>query len=302
MILLTGATGTIGSALLRRLTTEPRPVRCLVRDPRRLGDQRVRVQIALGDLADPASFRNALRGVDTVVHLAASIRDQPRASIEELNAMATLRLVRAAERAGARRFLFFSAMGATHHSRTRFFRAKALAQDAVERSALESTVFRPSIVYTPGDPWLTLLERFSYLPAVPVSGSGDALFQPIWAEDVADCVMAALSNGAGSPDGIELAGPETLSYDDIVRTVLRASGRRRRLLHLPLPAVRAALRLLRAIGGPHVFATWEEAELMEEPMTSRQGTGDAEALGVRPLPMAHVLGATNGRPRAAAGG
>ena len=122
MILLTGATGTVGSALLRRLTAEPRPVRCLVRDPRRLGDQRVHVQIALGDLADPASFRNALRGVDTVVHLAASIRDQPRASIEELNAMATLRLVRAAERAGASRFMFFSAIGATHHSRTRFFR------------------------------------------------------------------------------------------------------------------------------------------------------------------------------------
>jgi uncharacterized protein YbjT (DUF2867 family) len=95
VILLTGATGTVGSALLRRLTAEGRPVRALVRDQRRLGDQRVRVQIALGDLADPPSFRNALRGVDTVVHLAASIRDQPLASIEELNALATLRLVRA---------------------------------------------------------------------------------------------------------------------------------------------------------------------------------------------------------------
>src|ERR687885_1792772 len=103
MILLTGATGTIGSALLRRLTAGGEPVRCLVRDPRRLGDQRVRVQIALGDLASPASFRNALRGVDTVIHLGASIRDQPLGSIEELNAVATMRLVRAAERSGVRR-------------------------------------------------------------------------------------------------------------------------------------------------------------------------------------------------------
>ena len=95
LILLTGATGTVGSALLRRLTAAGEPVRCLVRDPRGLGDQRVRVQIALGDLADPPSFRNALRGVDTVIHLAASIRDQPHASIEELNAVATLRLVKA---------------------------------------------------------------------------------------------------------------------------------------------------------------------------------------------------------------
>jgi len=291
MILLTGATGTVGSALLRRLTAAGEPVRCLVRDPRRLGEQRVRVQIALGDLANPASFRNALRGVDTVVHLAASIRDQPRASIEELNAMATLRLLRAAERAGARRFVFFSAMSATHHSRSRFFRAKALAQEAAEDSRLETAVFCPSIVYAPGDPWLTLLERFSYLPAIPISGSGRALYQPIWAEDVADCVIAVLADSGSDRREFELAGPETLSYDDIVRVAMRPTGRRRPLIHVPLPVVRASLRLLRRILGPHVFATWEEAELWEEPMTTRRGTADAEELGVRPLPMAAVLGA-----------
>jgi uncharacterized protein YbjT (DUF2867 family) len=290
MILLTGATGTIGSALLRRLTGAGEPVRCLVRDPRRLGDHRVRVQIAMGDLADPPSFRHALRGVNTVVHLAATIRDEPHASIEELNAVATLRLVRAAERAGARRFVFFSAMGARHHSRTRFFRAKALARQAVEGSSMETTVFSPSIVYSPGDPWLTLLERFSYLPAIPVSGSGRALYQPIWAEDVADCVVAALMASGPRKRAFELAGPETLSYDEIVRVAMRPTGRRRRLAHVPLPLVRLSLRALRKLGGPKVFATWEEAELMEEPMTSSRGTADAEALGVRPLRMASVLG------------
>jgi uncharacterized protein YbjT (DUF2867 family) len=288
VILLTGATGTVGTALLRRLTAEGRPVRALVRDQRRLGDQRVRVQIALGELADPPSFRNALRGVDTVVHLAASIRDQPRGSIEELNALATLRLLRAAERAGVERFVFFSAMNATHHSRTRFFRAKALAEEAVEESPLATTVFRPSIVYSPGDPWLTLLGRLSRLPAMPVSGSGRALYQPVWAEDVAGAVMAALSNGGSG--SYELAGPDVLSYDDIVRTVLRTSHRRRRLVHVPLPIVRASLHVLRRVGGPKVFATWEEAELMEEPMTTERGTADIEKLGVSPLPMPAVLG------------
>ncbi len=279
MILLTGATGTVGSALLRRLTADGHPVRALVREQRRLGDQRVRVQIALGDLSDPPSFRNALRGVDTVVHRAASIRDQPRGSIEELNAVATLRLVRAAERAGVRRFVFFSAMGASHHSRTRFFRAKALAEEAVEESSLETTVFRPSLVYAPGDPWLTLLDRLSRLPAMPVSGSGDALYQPVWAEDVAEAVMNALDRTGST---FELAGPEVLSYDDIVRTFLRAARRRRRLVHVPLPLVRASLRVLR-------FATWDEAELMEEPMVSERGTADIEQLGVDPLSMPAVL-------------
>lgn len=296
MILLTGATGTIGAPLVRRMTAAGMRVRCLVRDPRRLGSQRVRVQIALGDLANPASFRNAMRGVKTVVHLGAAIRDQPAGSIEELNAVATLRLVRAAEREGAERFIFFSALGASLHSPARFMRAKALAEQAVVESRLETTVFAPSIAYSPGDPWLTLLERLSHLPVMPVSGPGRAVFQPIWAHDVADCVMAALEPGDGAvaADGgrrFDLAGPESLSHEAIIRTAMHAFGRHRPLVHVPLPLVRAGLRLAGVVAGPAVFATWEEAQLMELSLTTPKGTSDAEALGVAPLPMGAVLGA-----------
>jgi NADH dehydrogenase len=208
MLLLTGATGLVGSTLLPRLLGEGAEVRCLVRDPRRLGAQRVRVQIALGDLTDPPSFRNALRGVQTVVHLAAAIRDQPRGSIEELNGIATWRMVEAAERQGVERFVFFSALGASTHHRTRCLRAKALAEQAVREADLHSVVFAPSIVYAPGDPWLTLLERLALLPVMPVSGRGRAAFQPIWAEDVAGCVIAALRTPGEEPrERYELAGP-----------------------------------------------------------------------------------------------
>src|SRR5436190_12913110 len=287
MILLTGATGNLGAALLRRLTASGERVRCLVRDPRRLGPERVRVQIALGDLSQPASFRNALRGVDTVVHLAAAIRDQPRASIEELNAVATLRLLQAAERTGVERFVFFSAIGASLQSPARFFRAKALAEQAVIESRLDTMVFAPSIIYSPLDPWMRLLERFSLLPAMPISGSGDALYQPIWADDAAACVEAALGGG-DRRDRYELAGPETLSYDDMARVTLYALRRRRRLLHLPLPLVRAGLWSLEKTMGQSAFATWQEAELMEIPMVTPRGTEDAEALGVKPRPMRAV--------------
>jgi uncharacterized protein YbjT (DUF2867 family) len=289
VLLLTGATGLIGSALLPKLTAAGRPVRCLVRDPRRLGAERVRVQIALGDLADPPSFRNALRGVDTVVHLAAAIRDQPGGSIEELNGIATWRMVEAARQAGVGHFVFFSAQSATAHSRARFMRAKALAEDAVAEASVPHTIFAPSIVWAPGDVFLTLLERLSLLPVVPISGSGRALFQPIWAQDVADCVMAALDR---PPAGAryELSGPDTLSYDDIVALVLRSLGRPRPLVHVPLGVVSRSLRMLEALVRSNAFATWDEAELMEITMTSVRGTGDAEALGVVPRSMPSVLG------------
>jgi uncharacterized protein YbjT (DUF2867 family) len=292
MLLLTGATGVVGSALLRRLVAGGSRVRCLVRDPRRLGAQRVRVQISLGDLTDPPSFRNALRGVSTVVHLAASIRDQPRGSIEELNGIATWRMVEAAERSGVERFVFFSVLDASTHHRARFFRAKALAEQAVSEASVRSIVFAPSLIYAPGDPRLTLLERLALLPTMPVPGRGRAICQPIWAEDVADCVIGALRANDGAPHALyELAGPETLSHNEIVRAVLRSLNRSRPLLHIPTPLVSRSLRMLEAALGPRAFATWDEAELMEVPMISARGVADAEALGVSPQRMRAVLGA-----------
>jgi NADH dehydrogenase len=291
VLLLTGATGLVGTALLRRLTAAGEPVRALVRDPRRLGAERVRVQIALGDLADPPSFRNALRGVRTVVHLAAAIRDQPAGSIEELNGIATWRMVQAAERAGVEHFVFFSALGASTHDRTRFLRAKALAEQAVLASDVRHTVFAPSMVYAPGDPFLTMLQRMAMVaPVVPVSGRGRALYEPIWAEDAAACVMAALDRGTDRPR-YELAGPETLSHRAIVELALRAGGRPRPTVRVPTAVVSRVLRALEVVMKSKAPATWDEAELLEVSMIARRGTADAEALGVRPRAMAAVLGA-----------
>jgi uncharacterized protein YbjT (DUF2867 family) len=294
VLLLTGATGTVGRALLRRLTADGTPVRCLVRDPRRLGPERVRVQIALGDLGDHLSFRHALRGVDTVVHMASVIRDQPNGSIEELAGVATWRLVRAAERAGVGRFLFFSTLGASTRSRARLMRAKAIAEQAVVESSLAHTVFAPSIVYSPSDPYVNLLHRMSWLPAMPIPGAGDVAFQPIWAEDVADCVLAALRGGAADAASVnaryELAGPQTLTQREIVSLVLRSYHRRRRIVSVPNVLTRRILKLVELLGGPTAFATWDEAELLEIPLISERGTADAERLGVIPKPMRAVLG------------
>jgi uncharacterized protein YbjT (DUF2867 family) len=291
MLLLTGATGSVGSRLLPLLLERGEDVRCLVREPRRLGAHRVDVQIALGDLgemSDPYLLRQALRGVDTVIHLAATIRDQPPHRIEELNGLATVRLLRAAERSNVRRFWFFSALDAATAQRTRFFRAKWLAEQAIASSPLETTVFAPSIVYDRSDPWVTLLRRFSFLPVLPVSGDGRARFQPIWAADAARCVVAALDSEERR-DRYELAGPETLSYDEMSDLVSRVAGRPRPLVHVPLPLIRAGLIGLHNVFGEAVFATWEEAELMEVSMTSERGTADAEELGIAPRRMGDVL-------------
>jgi len=282
---------------VRRLVAQRVPVRCLVRDPRRLGPERVRVQLAIGDLADPASWRNALRGVKTVVHLAGSARDQPKATVEELNGLAAWRLLRAAERVGAERFVWITPLGATPHHPMRMQRAKALAEAAIAEADIPTTTLAHSLIYAPGDRHLRWIERLGYLPAVPLVGRGIARTQPLWAEDAADCVLAALQ---AEPGRYELAGPQLLTQRDVVKLVLAASGRRRRTLPLPLAGLKAALTAEETLAGPTALITWDEAQLLAVEMLSARGTQDAQQLGVTPARMATVLGVPTAGPLRAA--
>jgi NADH dehydrogenase len=217
--------------------------------------------------------------------MAASARDQPRGSIEELNGIATWRLVTAAERAGVEHFVFFSALSASVHDRTRFLRSKALAEQAVVESGLRHTVFAPSLVLDARDRLSTLIERLAMLPAVPVPGRTQARFQPIWADDVAACVVAALERPADGDARFELAGPDTLTQADVADAILGAAGRSRRVVAVPEAVTRAGLRAVETLMKSKAPATWDEAEVLLVSMLSERGTADAESLGVTPRPV-----------------
>ena len=245
MLLLTGATGSIGSRLLPLLLEQGEEVRCLVREPRRLGARRVDVQIALGDLgemSDPYLVRQALRGVDTVIHLAATIRDQPPKRIEELNGLATVRLLRAAERSGVERFHFFSALDAAGGAADPLLPRQVAGRAGGPLLAAADDRLRP-------------LDRLR--PQRPLDHPAAALLLPAGAAGLRrgpGALPADLGGGRGPLRGrragarararaprYELAGPETLTYDQMSDLVSRIAGRPRPLVHLPLPLVRAGL-------------------------------------------------------------
>lgn len=287
---MTGATGTVGKPLLTRLLGAGEEVRCLVREPRRLGPNRVQVQIAIADLSAPQGFDRVMRGVDTLIHLATTTRDQSRGTIEEIGGVATLRLISAARRAGVRRIVHISSFGASSISPSRFIRTQGLAAEAVRNSGLEAVQFEAGIIYAPDDPWIRLLHELSHLPVMPVIGNGKAAFQPIWAEDAADAITAVLLKGIATPGApIALAGPETLTQDQIVRLVTRHFGSQRPLLHIPRGLAKRVLDWQERRAGAAALATWDQVALLQHSVLSPRGTGDLEAVGVSPLPMADVM-------------
>ena len=169
---------------------------------------------------------------------------------------------------------------------------KALAEQAVAAADLRTTTFAPSLVYSPGDRRLARLDRLAWLPAVPLAGLGRARTQPIWAEDVADCVIAAL-DGRPPPSGTRAtswraptSSPTARSPSSRCAPATAAAA----WSPCPLPILRPLLRGYEALAGPTAVATWEEAELLGVTMRTPRGTADAEALGVHPPALPRSLG------------
>ncbi|WP_210491310.1 NAD(P)H-binding protein [Patulibacter sp. SYSU D01012] len=294
MILLTGATGATGRRVLDRLLQRGHRVRCLVRNPARLGARRVDVQLALWNLTDTRMPGGAFRDVEAVIHLAGPLRDQPIGQLEELNATASWRLADAAAQAGVGHFVFASALGAGQAADCRFLRAKAVAErvvtDAGAVGGMPVSVVAPSLVLARGQRWASWAQALSLLPVVPVPAGSSGRSRPVAVGDVADAVLAVLEGGAppvGRPARHEAAGPRQLAVQELVPAIHDVVGaRRRRTVALPPGLLNAAVAALERPGA----ADREELAVLRCDTAGRRGTADLEALGIRPRGLVEALG------------
>jgi NADH dehydrogenase len=285
MILLTGATGATGRRVLDRLLARGHRVRCLVRNPARLGTRRVDVQLALWHLTDARLPGGALRGVDTVVHLAGPLSDQPIGQLEELNATASWRLADAAAQAGVGHFVYASALGAGGAAGCRFLRAKEVGERVVTGAGttggMAVSVVAPSIVLARGQRWASWAQAMSLLPVVPVPRRSAGRSRPVSAGDVADAIVAVVEGTAppvGRPARHELAGPDEYAVRDLVPALHAVVGRPRPTVALPSALLNAAVAALERPGA----ADREELAVLACDTAGRHGTRDLEALGVHP--------------------
>ena len=254
-VLVTGGTGFVGPHVVHALRARETPVRALVRDPARASRLAAwGVDLAVGDVTDPASLRAACEGVDAIVHLVAIIRGRP-VDFERVMVDGTRNVVAAAQEAGVRRFVLSSALGVNERSKDAvpYFAAKWQMEHAVRESGLEHVIFRPSFVFGRDGGVLPTFIRLARLaPVTPIVGPGRQRLQPIWIEDLAEYYSLALTEQAASNRTFELGGPDAVSWNEFWERLKGVLGVRRPSVHVPFGAMRVQATLTERLPGAPV--------------------------------------------------
>jgi NADH dehydrogenase len=254
-VLVTGGTGFIGPHIAHALRARELDVRALVRKPARATRLAAwGVELATGDVTDPASLRAAFDGVDTVVHLVAIIKGKP-ADFERVMSQGTRNVVAAAQEAGVRRFVLASALGLDERSKDAvpYFAAKWEMEKAVRDSGLDHVIFRPSFVFgRDGGVLPTFVRLARFAPVTPIIGSGKQRLQPIWVEDLAEYYAHAVDKPEATNRILELGGPDAVSWNEFWERLKRILGVRRPSVHVPFSLMRGQATVTEHLPGAPV--------------------------------------------------
>jgi len=233
-LFITGGTGFVGQNVVRALGN--RPMRLLVRDRANHQDNYGQhVELVEGDVTNPESLRSAIDGCSGVLHLVAIIEPKTGESFDGNIRKGTENVLNEAHAAGVRRFFQMSAIGAQDNPDFPYHQAKWRAEQAVKASGLDWTIFRPSVVYGPGDGFISVLAGvIRSFPVIPVVGDGQSRFQPIQVGDVAEAIASAIDDPSTTGKTLDLVGPEILTYEEMLDTIATGIGKHKRKLHLPV--------------------------------------------------------------------
>jgi uncharacterized protein YbjT (DUF2867 family) len=241
IVAIAGGSGFIGRAIARRIAAIPSTtVRVLTRNP---AAQRAKLKIkncdfVQADVTLSVSLKEALKGVNAVVNATQFDGypiENPRRGLtfERIDFGGTTALLEAARQNGVAQFIYISGAAADESSAHPAFRAKGLAERAIRESGIAYTIFRPSLVYGPEDKVLNgFVKALKKIPVFPVPGTGRQKVQPVLVDDLAACVALALS-GKGANGAYDVGGPELMTFDEMIRTVMLAAGVRRPIVHVP---------------------------------------------------------------------
>ena len=293
-VLVTGANGFVGSHVIPALVDAGHRVIALVRDDA-AGDQvlrrlppasRAAVETRRGDVTKPDTLPAALSGADAVLHLAAIPRDRDGgATLRLVNTEGTRNILHAAADAGVTRFVHLGALGVRDEPDLHYGSSKAKAMVLVRDSGLRWTILAPSLLFGARDGFFNILAGLVRMSPgiVPITGKGDARFQPLAIEDLARTAVLSLADDATIGREYPLGGPRHWTYREIVEEVLRGMGRRRILVPVPVSLIRLVAGLAEAIRLPFPVATDQLRQLRYDNVAALDSVRSGFGFDPRPM-------------------
>ncbi len=242
------------------------------------------VEVIECDIHDDATFARLIAGQDTVINLVGVLQGS-RASpygteFAQAHVELPRRIVGQCKQAGVRRLLHMSALGADSTGPSMYQRSKGDGEQLVRDSALDWTIFRPSVVFGPEDRFLNLFATMAaWLPMLPIGGA-EVRFQPVYVGDVADAFVHAIDAAACFGKTYELAGPEILTLRELVQFAVSASGRRRPVFGLPDSVARLQARLMELAPGEPLLSRDNLDSMRRDNIASTQPYAPAAELGL----------------------
>ena len=293
-IFVTGASGFVGSHLVPALIEAGHDVLALVRDDAAADEvthrldaaQRARIETRRGDVTAPDTLAAAIAGAGAVLHLAALPRDwDGGASLRLVNTEGTRNVIAAARAAGVRRFVHLGAMGVVDEPELHYASSKARAMALVRESGLDWTILSPSLLFGPRDGFFNILAELVRMSpgVVPITGSGEARFQPLAIEDLARATVLTFEDDATIGHEYELGGPRVWRYRELMEEVLRGMGTRRLMVPVPVALIRLVAAAAEAVRLPFPVATDQLRQLRYDNVGALDGV--RSAFGFEPRPM-----------------
>jgi len=305
-ILVTGAKGFVGWHTIPALLDAGHRVVAMVRVEqhgetvlRRLSTvRRDSVEIRVGDVTQRESLTPVMRDVDAVLHLVAIPRDLDGGqTLRLVNTEGTRNVLDAARAAGIRRFVHQGALGVVDDPELHYASSKAKAEALVGASGLDWTITKPSLLFGPGDGFFNIVAGLVRMSPgiVPLTGTGESRFQPLWIGDLARITTQVLADPSTVGRTYELGGPAYWTYREIVEEVLRGMGTRRALVPMPVALIRLVAGAAEFVRFPFPVATDQLRQLKLDNIGPLGGV--REAFGFEPRSMSGGLTHLRQKPR-----
>ena len=287
-VLVAGGSGFVGRHLVAKLSGEGHDVVVLTRKRERARHLLLlpTVRVIEADPTDPATLARHARGFGAAINLVGILHERGRDTFDRIHVELPRALATACRNAGVARILHMSALGAGADAPSRYLRSKAAGEAAIVESGLAWTIFRPSVIFGPGDTFLNMFAKLAqWLPVIPLAAAG-ARFQPVYVGDVATCFARALGDDATAGRRYALCGPEVYSLAELVRYAGAASGHPRPTVALAPALATMQARVMEWLPGPMLtrdnLASMRRDNVCDGPFPSEFGVTPSALEAVAP--------------------